>query len=66
MPKKHDITIAGETYLSTGTLQMKGANSEEGKIIEYVAAEWDTLRLSDSTTSFLGTYTPSDGKDGFS
>lgn len=43
MPKKHDITIAGETYLNTGTLQMKGANSEEGKTINYVAADPATI-----------------------
>lgn len=65
MPKKHDITIAGQSYLSTDTLRMKGANSEEGKTIDYIAAEWDTLSFNDST-SILGTHKPGTGKDGFS
>jgi hypothetical protein len=45
MPKKHDITIAGTTYSGVGTLQMNGANSEEGKIIDYVAADPSTTGL---------------------
>lgn len=65
MPKKHDITIAGTHYTGTDTLRMKGANSEEGKTIDYIAAEWDTLSFNDST-SILGTHKPGTGKDGFS
>jgi hypothetical protein len=65
MPTTHTLKIAGETYTGVDTLQMKGANSEEGKTIDYIAAEWETLSFSDST-SILGTHKPSTGKDGFS
>lgn len=65
MPKKHDITIAGTPYTGTDTLRMKGANSEEGKTIDYIAAEWETLSFNDST-SILGIHNPGTDKDGFS
>lgn len=62
MPIKHDIKIAGETYIGTSTLKMNGANSEEGKTIEYICPEWDNLSF-DDTTPILGTHTTD--KDGF-
>jgi hypothetical protein len=41
---------------------MKGANSEEGKTIEYICPEWDVLHF-DDTTPILGTHTTE--KDGY-
>lgn len=62
MPIQHNIKIAGETYTNIDSLQMNGANSEEGKTIEYICPEWDNLSFND-TTPILGTHTTD--KDGF-
>jgi hypothetical protein len=62
MPIVHDIEIAGTTYSGVDTLRMKGANSEEGKTIEYICPEWDVLHF-DDTTPILGTHTTE--KDGY-
>ena len=62
MPVQHNIKIAGETYTNIDSLQMNGANSEEGKTIEYICPEWDNLSF-DDTTPILGTHTTD--KDGF-